>query len=100
MLDRHPDDKPILIKNKEEWIEHIGSHILVWRYLGDDRPKPSNKEKFEQYKGWIEDPEEYPCMVYTTTEDVDFRPGIDIINYFFYLEDARELYTAKFLGEL
>jgi hypothetical protein len=95
MVDRHPDDKPVLIRNREEYIEYVGSNIGFYlRYR-----RPPAKEMFERYEKWLEEPQEYPCMLYFESMDTDYGPcGQDFYYYWFYPEDARELLAAKFMG--
>lgn len=97
-MNRHPDDKPKLIKNEQEFIDYVNEEMTVYfySYVGDKDPQPST---YKKYNPWIEHPLEYPCLVFSRVEDVDFTPGWDFHTEFIYLEDARELYVAKFLGE-
>ncbi len=95
-MDRHPDDVPTLIRNKEEFKEYVGQAILDGTYYyGKEKDNPD--ELYEYFKGWIDHPLDYPCMMYIGIEEMDPRPGWDFILHFFYIEDARELYAAKFL---
>ncbi len=64
-----------------------------------------NKKEFEEYKfdlektyGKFKDvkrPLDYPCMGFVHGDPWDGGP--DLMGYYFYMDDARELYAAKFL---
>ena len=83
-MNRHPDDTPILLKNEQEWTE-------FWKKL----------DEIEDITHCMTDPPlDYPCFVYYRTDYSDWNGyENDLYCYFFYIEDARELYAAKFLGE-
>lgn len=79
-MNRHPEDVPTLFKNREDFDRWVKYHEQYWGTMKD-----------------IDYPLEYPCLGFVHVDGWDYGP--DVEGEYVYIEDARELYVTKFLGE-
>lgn len=93
-MDRHPDDKPKLIKDEQDFIRYVDEEMRPWPWYPREG---TNRSTYLTFKRWIEHPLEYPCMVFSYVSEMDFTPGFDFETHYIYMEDARDLIIASVL---